>query len=115
MKTLLLLSILYTGTLNATWTEEQKINHLINYVSHLKDAVFIRNGSEYTPGKAAEHLRMKRDKAGSRIKTAKDFIYQLATKSSFSGEAYTIRYSTGHISPSKDVLLKELTRINELH
>jgi len=42
----------------------------------------VRNGKEYTAGRAAEHLRMKYDKARNYISSAEDFIDKLASASS---------------------------------
>jgi hypothetical protein len=96
-----------------TYTEEQKINHLILFIAQLQGATFIRNGDEHTPQKAAEHLKMKLEKAGSRIKTANNFIEKLASKSSVSGEAYMIRFANGKTFPSQLVLLSELKKLEE--
>ncbi len=94
-----------------TLSEEQKINALITYVSNLGDAKFIRNGDVHNAKKAAEHLRMKRDKAGSSIKTALQFIDKVATKSSISGDYYLIKYANGTSKKNCDVLKEELKRI----
>ena len=84
-----------TGTSAAHLSEAQKIEVLIHSVEMLKGAVFIRNGTEYDGAKAAEHLRRKLDYAGNKIKTAEQFIDQLATGSSMSGKPYKIRYANG--------------------
>lgn len=94
-------------------TEAQKIDHLISFVRNLKGATFIRNGSEHTPAAAADHLQMKREKGGSRIKTAKDFIDKIATKSTVSGDLYLIRFANGKEFPSQMVLLNELKKLEE--
>jgi hypothetical protein len=94
-------------------TEEQKIEQLIGYVRNLNGATFIRNGSEYSSKAAAEHLQMKREKAGSRIKTARDFIEQLASESSISGKQYQIRLKDGKTYFSRELLLKELQRLEK--
>ncbi len=91
-------------------SEEQKINHLIHYIEKL-DAQFIRNGVAYSSAEAAEHLRMKRDKAGKRIKTAKDFIDFIASKSSISGETYQIKFKNGSVFNARDVLYYELKKL----
>src|SRR5687768_15291270 len=72
--------------------EEEKINLLIKYIANLQGATFIRNGDEYPAKDAAEHLQMKRRKAGSRVKTARDFIDGLASESYISGKTYQIRF-----------------------
>lgn len=93
-----------------TYTEEQKISFLIAVISKL-DAKFVRNGSEYSPQDAADHLKMKRKKAGNRIKTAREFIDGIASKSSQSGEKYTIKFKDGHVEDSGAYLLKQLVRL----
>jgi hypothetical protein len=96
-----------------TISETQKIDHLILFIRNLKGATFIRNGSEHTATAAADHLQMKRDKAGSRIKTAKDFIDKIASKSSISGEFYMIRFANGKEFPAQMVLTNELKKLEE--
>ena len=76
-------------------TEQQKIDYLITTVATLHDAVFIRNGTAYDASRAAAHMRVKLRFAGSRVKTANDFIIYCATSSSVSGINYTIRFSNG--------------------
>lgn len=75
--------------------EQRKIDYLIAEVGQLKDAHFIRNGTEYDVDKAVAHLQLKRRNAGSRVKTAEDFIRYCATGSSMSGEKYRIRFGSG--------------------
>src|SRR5689334_5113315 len=75
--------------------EDQKIEFLIGKIAAMQDAVFVRNGSEYTAQQAADHLRLKLRRAGSRVKTADDFIVYCATGSSVSGEPYSIRFHDG--------------------
>ncbi len=100
--------------LQQTFSEEQKITQLINYVEKL-DAKFIRNGAEFTPYEAAEHLRLKRAKAGIRIKTAKEFIDNVASKSNVSGDPYLIKYPNGTKLMTRDVLYNELKKIEVKH
>jgi hypothetical protein len=94
-------------------SEDQKIEHLIRFIRSLKGTTFIRNGSEHSPTAAADHLQMKREKAGSRIQTAKDFIDKIASKSSISGEYYLIRFSNGKEFPAQMVLMNELKKMEE--
>jgi hypothetical protein len=94
-------------------TEDQKIDHLILFIRNLKGATFIRNGNEHPATAAADHLQMKREKAGSRIKTAKDFIEKIATRSSISGEYYMIRFANGKEFPVYMVLGNELKKLEE--
>jgi uncharacterized protein (DUF2147 family) len=93
--------------------EEEKINRLIKYVSGLEGATFIRNGEEHSAKDAAEHLQLKRRKAGSKVRTAREFIDELASESSLSGKAYQIRMKDGKTYSSREVLMKELNRIEQ--
>src|SRR4051794_25371607 len=72
-------------------TEDQKIESLIRTVDELKDATFIRNGTEYNCHAAAKHMRDKWEYGRKHIKTASDFIELAASKSSTSGKPYHIR------------------------
>jgi len=96
---------------SAAMTPKQEIEALLRYVGGLKGASFVRNGSAYSAPEAEAHLRKKWAYAGSRLATAEEFIRYCATKSSFSGSAYVIRFSDGSEEPSASVLMKELQRI----
>jgi hypothetical protein len=92
-------------------TETEKIEALIRTVENLKDAVFIRNGTEYDGKAAAEHLRAKWNWQKADIKTARDFIRLAASKSSVSGESYHIRFKDGRTVTSEEFLLAELAKL----
>jgi hypothetical protein len=92
-------------------SEEQKINQLILFVEK-SEAKFVRNGTAYSGMEAAKHLKMKREKAGAKIKTAKDFIDLIASKSSMSGEAYLMLYKNGKTIPVRDILYNELRKMD---
>lgn len=82
----------------------------------MRDAQFIRNGTSYESAAAAKHLRLKLRAAGSRIKTAEDFIRYCASASSVSGIPYEIRFADGRVVRSADFLrgkLSEFDRENE--
>ncbi|MEI7978582.1 MAG: DUF5329 family protein [Bacteroidota bacterium] len=116
--TLLLVQNIHSSNLNvanktvAVITEEQKIEKLIQYIEN-SDAIFIRNGEEFNAKDAAEHLRMKRKKAGKKVKTAKDFIDFVASKSYMSGEAYKMKFKNGSIINARDMLYNELRKIEK--
>ena len=89
--------------------EKKKIEFLLSSVENLKGAKFIRNGSEYNDGKAAaEHLRMKLKTAGSRVKTADDFIRLCASQSYLTGRQYMIRLSNGKTIKSEEYFREKL-------
>jgi pyrroloquinoline quinone biosynthesis protein B len=94
-------------------TEQQKIESLIAAVESLQNAVFIRNDVEYDCKAAADHMRTKWDFAGNRIKTARDFIAQLASASSVSGKPYLIRFKDGREITSGEFLLADLKKLEQ--
>jgi hypothetical protein len=118
-KTLLIASIALVATMaigtrvsaQAKLSETQKIEALIQSVQQLKGAQFYRNGSYYDAVKAADHLRMKWGKAGSRVKTAQDFIEVVGTKSYLSGEEYHIKLSAGRKVATKAFFTQRLKEI----
>jgi hypothetical protein len=91
-------------------SEAQKIDKLIAYIE-ATEAKFIRNGTEYSGVDAAKHLRMKREKAGKKITTAKQFIDFLASKSSMSGEPYLMKFKNGTSLPVRDILYYQLKKL----
>ena len=93
--------------------DDRKIDMLIEYVRSLNGAVFIRNGMEYPPAQAAEHFAMKRKKAGSRIKSAGDFIELVASKSYLTGVPYTVKMPDGRVVTSRDLLYRRLKEIEQ--
>jgi Family of unknown function (DUF5329) len=99
-----LAALTYAGTPDSL--EERKIEYLIASIENLQNAQFIRNGVAYEAKSAADHLRMKRQKAGSRVSTAEEFIRLCASVSSASGALYQIRFSDGRVITS-EVFLRE--------
>jgi hypothetical protein len=88
--------------------EADKIKYLIASVETLIGAQFLRNGSAYDAKAAADHLRLKLKTAGSRVKTADDFIRLCGSRSSLSGEKYRIRFADGTIVDSEVFFRKKL-------
>ena len=89
-------------------SENEKIESLIAHVEGLKDAKFIRNGIEYDAKTAGAFLRGKWDTNKAKIKTASDFIQQVATKSSTTGKPYLIRLKDGQEHKSGEYLAEQL-------
>ncbi len=94
-----------TASYAESLSEKQKISQLLDAIE-TSHAVFIRNGSEYSSKEAKEHLQMKLNKAGSRITTAKDFILNVASKSSSTGQPYYIKTDDTKVEAEKWLLLK---------
>ncbi len=93
--------------------EDARIDALLGKIEALEGAKFIRNGTAHEAGEAADHLRMKLKRAGERVKTAEDFIDGLATKSSFSGKAYRIRFKDGSEKETGPWLHQQLKKIDD--
>jgi len=92
-------------------SESEKIDALYAYVKSLDGATFVRNGSNHTVDEAIDHLHRKQAAAGDKVKTAADFIDLLATGSSMTGEAYTIKLKDGTVHPSAELLKAKLKEI----
>jgi hypothetical protein len=112
MRVLISIFLLSLGTLTFAGTpmpvEEKKIDYLIASIESLQNAQFIRNGVAYEAKAAADHLRLKRRGAGSRVATADDFIRLCASVSSMSGIPYQIRFSDGRVVSSETFLRERL-------
>ena len=94
-------------------TEAQKIEALIGVVAGLKDATFVRNGTEYSAKDAADHMRRKWKSGGDDIKTARQFIEHAASKSSVSGKPYFIRFKDGREVESGKFLSEKLDEMEK--
>ena len=92
--------------------EAARVERLIQYVAGQQQLQFVRNGTAYSCKDAALFLRGKLDKMGGHVTTAAQFIEQIASRSSTSGQAYLIRYPDGHTLPAAQFLGDELRRID---
>jgi hypothetical protein len=93
---------------NLSPVEAAKIEYLITSVAELQRAQFIRNGTAHDAASAASHLRRKLKAAGSRVKTADDFIRLCASASSMTGAPYRIRFSDGREIDARDYFRQKL-------
>jgi hypothetical protein len=71
---------------------EEEITCLLDAIA-ASNCRFIRNGVEYDAGEAHRHILRKYGYAKPWINTAEDFIRDVASRSSMSGEPYRIRCS----------------------
>ena len=88
--------------------EQRRIDYLIDSLSSLHGAVFIRNGKEYSSELARDHLRQKLQAAGDRVKTAEDFIKYCASESYLSHQPYRIRFADGKVTDTAPFFLERL-------
>lgn len=92
--------------------EQARIDRLIEFVHSRKDVKFVRNGSDYSCEDAAKFMRGKMKSMGEHVTTAQQFIEQIATKSSTTGQPYMIRFTDGKTMPSAQFLGEELKRMD---
>jgi hypothetical protein len=69
---------------------DSEIDFLLDSVV-TSDCVFIRNGKKHDAIAARKHLQMKRKRGKRYFSSADEFIEKLASKSSWSGDAYLIQ------------------------
>lgn len=93
--------------------EAAKIRYLIASVETLKGAKFVRNGTAYDARSAANHLRLKLKNAGSRVRTAEDFIKYCGSQSSITGDPYWIKLADGTTVKAEIFFRKRLAAYEE--
>ena len=90
-----------------------KIEYLINSVRETPEGTkFIRNGTEYSAEKAAEHLRTKYKNGKKYAGTVECFIENIASRSSLNGKEYIIKFPDGKTVPAREFFTEELGKIN---
>ena len=92
--------------------EQARIDRLIRFVETRKQMVFVRNGKDHSARDAALFLRAKYAKMGEHVTTAVQFIDQIASRSSTTGEVYKVRLADGRVLPAAKVLRDELARMD---
>jgi hypothetical protein len=92
--------------------EQARIDRLIEYVRARKDVRFIRNGSDYSCEDAAKFMRGKMNSMGEHVTSAEQFIDQIASRSSTSGQPYMMRFADGKTTPVAQFLGEELKRMD---
>jgi hypothetical protein len=107
-------SVLTRGAQAMPTAEQARIDRLIRYVESRLDVQFVRNGSPYSGQDAAKFLRGKLDSMGGHVNTAQQFIEQIATRSSTSGQPYLVRHADGRMERLANFLGDELRRIDAI-
>jgi hypothetical protein len=87
---LLLLALAAPLPAAADATAEREIGYLLDFVS-ASGCTFVRNGKTHDSTEAADHLRLKYQRGRRYATSAENFIDRLASESSWSGKAYTVR------------------------
>lgn len=110
--------LLLLGCGRSAWAEPSaaemaRINRLIDAVAQRADLKFVRNGKEYTAAQAGDFLRGKLKWRIEKVSTIHDFIVEVGTRSTTSGEAYLVRLGDGRTLPSAQFLTQELRRLEK--
>jgi hypothetical protein len=92
--------------------ERARIERLLGYVEARKDVTFMRNRTGYSSSEAARFLRAKLDKMGEHVTNAQQFIEQIASRSSTSGQPYLVRFADGRTETTAAFLAAELRRVD---
>jgi hypothetical protein len=92
-------------------SEEEKIKRLIDAVAREPGMSFIRNGQPYTGEEAAAHLNRKYQAAGDKWLTAREFIEDLASRSSVSGQEHRVKLPDGTEQSASHWLSARLSKI----
>jgi hypothetical protein len=110
---LLLVVVLPALLLARDAREQQRIDYLMQSLSSLKGAVFIRNNGEYDAAAARDHLKKKLEFAGERVKTAEDFIKYCGSESSMSHQPYKIRLADGTVTETASYFREKLKEVDQ--
>lgn len=94
-------------------SEKARVDYLLERVSS-SPYNFFRNGSRYRGKRAEAHLKWKYLRNLKRVKTAEDFIDQVASFSKMSGEKYLLELPDKKRIPLRPVLLNELKLFDEV-
>ena len=92
--------------------ERGKIDYLIARVRESK-MMFVRNGEMHAGSKAATHLMHKYQKRIDQVKTVQQFIDEVGSSSSMTGEPYYVKSGDGTAYRVRDVFLNELRVLDE--
>ncbi len=87
----------------------KEVNHLLAFVKN-SGCIINRNGSDHPAEKGVSHIEMKYDYFRDEIKNTEEFIEYSASKSTMSGEYYTVNCPGLETIKTQDWLLAELNK-----
>jgi len=91
---------------------QQQIQSLIAVV-RTSSLTFIREGTRHTPAEAAAHLESKYASGRDDIHTVDEFIDKVASKSSLSGEPYSIELPGGRVVDSGQWFREQYAKLQQ--
>jgi hypothetical protein len=86
-----------------------EVKHLLDFVKN-SGCIINRNGSDHPAEEGVSHIEMKYDYFRDDIKNTEDFIEYSATKSTMSGDYYTVNCPGKEAVKTQDWLLEEIKR-----
>lgn len=84
--------------------EKKRTESLLSALGKQQNLTFTRNGTEYSAADAESHLRLKLRKTEKRLNTVEQFIDNVASKSSITGEEYYVKNANGAAIPANQYL-----------
>ncbi len=110
-KKIFILALMYQAVVIADVSTNQlkEVSYLLDYIKNTQ-CVINRNGTNYNGKQAVKHIEKKYNYYRDDIKNTEDFIRLSATKSTMSGNHYTVKCSTEIKTTTQQWLLNELSR-----
>ncbi|WP_369308389.1 DUF5329 family protein [Providencia rettgeri] len=84
--------------------EKTRTESLLVELGKQQKLVFMRNGTEHSAADAEAHLRLKLRKTEKRLNTTEQFIDNVASKSSITGEVYQVKDAQGNVFSANQYL-----------
>ncbi|WP_353168911.1 DUF5329 family protein [Providencia sp.] len=84
--------------------EKARTESLLTELGKQQNLTFTRNGTEHNAADAESHLRLKLRKTEKRLNTTEQFIDNVASKSSITGEIYQVKDAQGNVLPANQYL-----------
>jgi hypothetical protein len=84
--------------------EKVRTESLLTELGKQQNLTFTRNGTEHNATDAESHLRLKLRKTEKRLNTTEQFIDNVASKSSITGEIYQVKDAQGNVLPANQYL-----------
>lgn len=111
---LLAVSVFFINAAQADVPANQvkEVKHLLDFVKN-SGCTITRNGHKHPAADGVSHIQKKYDYFRDDIKSTEDFIEYSATKSTMSGEYYTVSCPGKEMIKTQDWLLAELKRFRE--
>ena len=92
--------------------QRDEVDHLIEFVGS-SGCIITRNGADHPSADAIDHIMKKYDYFRDDIESTEDFIHYSATKSTLSGEYYTVTCPGKETMRTQQWLLDELAQYRQ--